>query len=117
MVKICVHYTAADVMAADGDAANLRLAYKDAEGNWKVLKTTLEDSTICAETDHLSSWAVVGTTREVTEGWEWWYYAAIGIGGAIVVLLLVYLILRPKGKSGEGEGEEYGEGGYEEGEV
>jgi len=117
MVKICVYYTAADVMAADGNAANLRLAYKDADGNWKVLKTTLEDGTICAETDHLSSWAVVGTTGAATEGWEWWYYAAIGIGGAIVVLLLIYLILRPKGKGEEGEGEEDGGGGYEEGEV
>jgi len=115
MVKICVHYTAADLMAADGEEANLRLAYKDAEGNWKVLKTTLEDGTICAESDHLSSWAVVGKTGAVTEGWEWWYYVAIGIGAVVVVLLLVYLIARPRGKGGEGE--EQGEGGYEEGEV
>lgn len=120
MVKICVHYTPADLGTTkdednNTDPAKLRLAYKDAEGHWKVLKTTLENGTICAETDHLSSWAVVGKTGAVTEGWEWWYYVAIGIGAVVVVLLLVYLIARPRGKGGEGE--EHGEGGYEEGEV
>lgn len=115
-VKICVYYTSADLMAAGGDVNNLRLAYKQSDGTWKVLKTTVDTSagTVCAETDHLSSWAVVGKSEGAEEGLLWWHYLLIGLGALLVVLVIVFVMMRPRGEGGEYEEYEYGEEGYEE---
>jgi hypothetical protein len=116
-VKICVYYTAADLNAAGGNADDLRIAYKQSDGTWKVLKTTVDTGagTVCAETDHLSSWAVVGKTEAAEEGLLWWHYLLIGLGALLVVLVIVFVMMRPRGEGGEYEGEyEYGEEGYEE---
>jgi len=107
-VEVCVYYTAADENAGDGDPANLTLAYEDG-GTWVILATTVEGDTICAETDHIGTFAVLGKAAAEGGEWVWWYYLLIGLGALLIVAIIVLILVRPKG-AGEGAAEE----GYEE---
>jgi hypothetical protein len=109
-VEICVYYTAADKSAGGGDPDNLTLAYKDGS-TWVILTTTVDEGagTICAETDYIGTFAVLGKAAAEGGAWEWWYYLLIGLGALLVVAIIVLILIRPKG-----EGEELAEEGYEE---
>ena len=107
-VEVCVYYTAADENAGGGDPDNLVLAYKDG-GTWVILATTVDGDTICAKTDHIGTFAVLGKAAAEGGEWVWWYYLLIGLGALLIVAIIVLILVRPKG-AGEGAAEE----GYEE---
>jgi len=102
-VEVCVYY-----QPADGNPDDLTLAYKDG-GTWVILDTTVDGDTICAETDHIGTFAVLGKAAAEGGEWVWWYYLLIGLGALLVVAIIVLILIRPKGE-GEGAAEE----GYEE---
>lgn len=111
-VEVCVYYTAADEGAGGGDPANLTLAYKNSGGNWVILDTTVDEGagTLCTETTHIGTFAVLGKAAAEGGEWEWWYYLLIGLGALLIIAIIVLILIRPKG----GEGEEAAEEGYEE---
>jgi hypothetical protein len=106
-----VYYQPADTSAGGGDAANLTLAYKNSGGNWVLLDTTVDkgEGTLCAETTHIGTFAVLGKAAAEGGEWVWWYYLLIGLGALLVVAIIVLILIRPKGEEGEAAEE-----GYEE---
>ena len=91
---ICVEYSAVDKNRAGGDADLLRLAYYSG-GSWHILDTTVTATTACAETDHLSDWAVMAEEEGGFE-WEGWHILAIALGGLLLITFLVLLLVLPK---------------------
>ena len=86
------------VDVSDYDQENLTLGYWEG-GVWNEAdNVTLDGDTLCGDTDHFSSWAVLSKTGE---GWLWWYWALIGGGAFIVVLAIILLIVLPKKGKGE----------------
>lgn len=110
-MDICVEYTSADLDAAGDDPARLRLAYYDAttEG-WVVLSTEVDTTagTLCAETTHLSEWAVF--VAGAVFGLSWWHILLIALSGLIVVGGIIVLFVLPRripGLPEEGYEEEF----------
>jgi hypothetical protein len=89
---VTVKYLSADLQAAQGDAARLKLARWDAADNqWTVLETKLDRQamTISADTNQLGIWAImVGPPAGVN-------WALIGgvAAGVVALGLLVYLLV------------------------
>ncbi len=94
-VTICVKYSATDKSRADGDTTLLTLGYYGSDSKWHECSNVEVTSTeICGTTSHLSDWAVL--VKEKSEGWAWYYWVLIGIGGLIVLLAIVLLVVLPK---------------------
>lgn len=96
-MEICVQYTSADLNAAENDPARLRLAYYDAATEqWVVLETEVDTTveTVCAETNHLSDWALIVAAKGF--GLLWWHILLIALCGVIVLGGVIVLFVLPR---------------------
>jgi len=89
---ITVKYSSADLDKAGGDASRLSLArWDEAQSKWTVLRTKVnaEAMTLSAETNQLSTWAVVvGSASGTVNLW----LIIGGAAGVVVIVLLVYFL-------------------------
>ncbi|MDY6918069.1 MAG: hypothetical protein SVP26_09030 [Chloroflexota bacterium] len=96
-MSIDVRYRSADLAAAGGDAASLRLARYDEDSDaWELLATGVDASawTLSATTDHLSDWVVLGRADGGGGGVTWWTILVIALAAAVIVALVVLVVAR-----------------------
>lgn len=91
---VTVGYLPADLDGADGEAARLRLArWSEAEGQWAVLRTSLDQEamTISTTTNQLSIWAVMVAPAASV---NWALVGGLAAGGVFLGLLVYFLGVR-----------------------
>lgn len=101
-VEICVEYGDEDLAVAEGDPAQLTIAYYDEDtGEWDILPTELNEAegTVCITITHLSEFAVLSEEGAgEAGGWQWWYYLLIGLAALAVLLVIIVLLMQRKRK-------------------
>jgi hypothetical protein len=94
---VTVKYSSADMDKAGGDATKLELArWDEGQSGWTVLKTKVntQASTLAADTNQFSIWAVVVTSSQHATINLWEVIGGAAAGVIIIVLLVYFFILK-----------------------
>jgi hypothetical protein len=94
---VTVKYSSADMDKAGGNAAKLELArWDEGQSGWTVLKTKVntQASTLTADTNQFSIWAVVVTSSQHATINLWEVIGGAAAGVIIIVLLVYFFILK-----------------------
>ena len=98
-IRICVEYTDDDVAAAGGEPQLLKLAYYDEiASEWVVLDTRVDTDTgiACADTNHLSEWAILASIPGASPPLWFWLIVALEVIGIIALSVVIVRRLRLK---------------------
>ena len=90
-----MEYTDDDAAAASGDPHLLKLAYYDeSAGEWVVLDTRvdIDAGIVCADTNHLSGWAIVAAISSASP--TVWLWPVLTLLAALIVISAVIIFIR-----------------------